>query len=142
MPLDRAQLETRLLGWAAEYGGGRYENVGWQGRNLLQTLIEHRGFVPNPGGFARVPIRSAADEVEAAVRSMETTGWHRQGRVIRCDYFEPHAPMDIRLKTLRHVGVSLSRSGYFEHLAQAKAYLAGALADSRSQHKRVAHDDD
>jgi len=127
MPLDREQLDTRLKGWADEYGGGRYENIGWQGRNMLQTLIEHRGFVPSSGGYVRVPIQSAADEVEAAVKLMETTGWYRQGRVIRCDYFLPNAPMEVRLRNLRHIGVSLSRASYFDHLSQAKAYLSGAL---------------
>jgi len=129
--IDREALESRLRGWAQEYGGGKYENIGYQSRNMLQTLIEHGGFVPDSRGFIPVPIRSAADEVESAVAAMESGGWHRQGRVLRCDYFMPNASMDMRLRNLRHIGVSLSRASYFDYLAQAKAYIAGALASAK-----------
>jgi hypothetical protein len=125
--MDRAELERRLKGWAAEYGGGRYENIGYQSRNMLQTLVEHQGFVPDSRGFIPIPIRSAADEVEQTVNRMEADGWYKQGRVLRCDYFLPNIPMDVRLRNLRHIGVQTSRAGYYDFLAQAKAFVAGAL---------------
>jgi hypothetical protein len=125
--MDRAELERRLKGWAEEYGGGRYENIGYQSRNMLQTLVEHQGFVPNSRGFIPVPIRSAADEVEQTVNRMEADGWYKQGRVLRCDYFLPNIPMDVRLRNLRRIGVQTSRAGYYDFLAQAKAFVAGAL---------------
>jgi hypothetical protein len=130
--IDRESLEVRLRGWAQEYGGGRYENIGYPSSNALQTLIEHQGFMPNSAGFVPIPIRSAADEVEAAVNAMERSGWYRQGRVVRCDYFLPHAAMESRLKNLAKAGVSLSRASYYDHLAQAKAYLAGALSGAKA----------
>lgn len=129
--MDKQELETRLKGWADEYGGGRYEHVGWHSRNLLQTLIEHRGFVPNSRGYIPVPIASAADEVETVVCAMERDGWFKQGRVLRCDYFLPSIAMDIRLRNLKQIGVSLSRASYFDHLAQAKAFVAGALRQQK-----------
>lgn len=130
--IDRQALEVRLKGWAQEYGGGRYENIGFPGSNILQTLIDHQGFVPDSRGFVPIPIRSAADEVEAAVAEMERSGWVRCGRVLRCDYFLPNAPMAVRLKNLAKVGVHLSRASYYDHLAQAKAYLAGALKGAKA----------
>jgi hypothetical protein len=126
--MDKATLEARLKGWAEEYGGGRYEHVGWHSRNLLQTLVEHQGFVPNARGFIPIPIRSAADEVETLVVRMEAAEYYRQGRVLRCDYFLPNLPMDVRLRNLRQIGIQTSRAGYYDLLAQAKAYVAGALA--------------
>lgn len=132
MTTDRAQLEERLKGWASEYGGGRYENIGWPGRNFLKTLIEHEGFVPSARGYVPIPIRTAADEVEQVVCQMEASGWTRQGRVLRCDYFLPNAAMEVRLHNLRGIGIPLSRASYFDHLAQAKAYVAGALQFSKA----------
>ena len=128
--MDRNELDCRLRAWADEYGGGKYEHVGWHTRNLLQTLIEHQGFIPDSRGYIPVPIRSAADEVEQVVKAMEADGWFKQGRVLRCDFFMPTVPMEIRLKNLAHIGVSLSRASYFDHLAQAKAYVAGGLRRS------------
>lgn len=122
------ELESRLRGWASEYGGGRYENVGWSGHNLLQTLIEHKGFVPSARGFIPIPIRSAADEVEAVVCDMERGNYFRQGRVLRCEYFVPNAPMEVRLQNLKRTGISMSRAAYYDSLAQAKAYVAGAIS--------------
>lgn len=130
--IDRELLEERLKAWAREYGGGKYENIGFPSSNSLKTVIEHQGFMPNSAGFIPIPIRSAADEVEMAVSEMERTGWRKQGRVIRCDYFLPNAHMEWRLRNLRKEGVSLSRASYYDHLAQAKAYLAGALNGERA----------
>lgn len=129
--MQRHELETRLKGWADEYGGGKYEHVGWHSRNMLQTIIEHEGFIPDSRGYIPVPIRSAADEVEQAVNRMEADGWFKQGRVLRCDYFLPNAPMDTRFRNLRAIGIQLSRASYYDHLAQAKAYVAGALQKER-----------
>ena len=126
--IDRLELDNRLKGWAQEYGGGKYENVGWSGRNLLQTLVDHKGFVPSARGYIPVPIRSAADEVENVVNHMDSGEWRMCACVVRCDYFAPHLAMDERLNRLRRIGVNVSRTRYYEMLAQAKAYIAGALA--------------
>jgi len=125
--IDRESLEIRLNGWVQEYGGGRYENIGYPSSNILKTLIDHEGFIPSSRGFVPIPIRSAADEVEAAVKEMEKSDWLRCARVLRSDYFLPNVPIEVRLRNLQREGVHLSRTSYYEHLAQAKAYLAGAL---------------
>ena len=51
--MDKKQLEARLIQWAEEYGGGRYEHIGYSSRNMLQSLIEHQG-------LCRVPVATAA----------------------------------------------------------------------------------
>jgi len=126
--LSRAELESRLKGWADEYGGGRYENIGYHSRNMLQTLVEHQGFVPSGRGYIPVPIRTAADEVERVVVAMEAGEYFKQGRVLRCDYFLPNIPMEVRLKNLHRIGIQTSRAGYYDFLAQAKVGVAAALS--------------
>lgn len=126
--MDKSELDSRLRNWADEYGGARYENIGYASRNILQTLIEHQGFVPSSRGYVPIPIASAADEVESAVRAMESQGYFRPGRVLRCEYFVRDAPMEMRLTNLRRIGIPVSRAAYYGYLAQAKAYVAGQLA--------------
>lgn len=126
--IDSIELERRLLGWAQEYGGGRYANVGWQGINLLQTLVEHKGFVPNSRGYVPVPIRSAADEVESIVRDMEDGDMRRYAKVLRCDYFLPNLSVDERLQKMRRAGFGMSRASYYAVLDGAKMYLRGELS--------------
>lgn len=126
--IDKTELDRRLQGWASEYGGSRYENVGWSGRNLIQTLIEHKGFVPNSAGYVPIPIRSAADEVEAVVRDMEVHGWLKQAKVLRCDFFRPEWAIDQRLRELSKIGFGMSRAAYYDRLAEAKGMIAAALS--------------
>lgn len=126
--IDGIELERRLLGWAQEYGGSKYANVGWQGINLLQTLVDHKGFVPSTRGYIPVPIRSAADEVEAIVRRMEEADMARYARVLRCDYFLPNISVDDRLRKMRRVGFGMSRSIYYSVLDGAKLYVRGELS--------------
>ena len=127
MLVSRAALESRLIGWGREYGGGKYEHNGWKTRNLIQTLMEFGGFVPESGGFLPNPVRSAADEVEDVVRSMERGGYFVHTRILRCDYFEPKWAMDMRLDTLRKLGIGVSKAGYYLKLNEAKLFVAGAL---------------
>lgn len=122
------ELESRLKNWADEYGGGRYPNVGWQGVNLLQTLMDHKGFVPSSRGFIPVPIKSMADEVESVVIKMDSGDMERHAKVVRCDYFMPSRTIDSRLSALRRAGHPMSRASYYAILAQGKAYIRGALS--------------
>lgn len=127
--MDRTELEGRLKNWAAEYGGGKYPNIGWQGANLLQTLVDHKGFVPNSRGYVAVPIRSMADEVEQLVREMEETDLYKAAKALRCDYFLPNIPIQERLRQMKsRAGIGISRAGYYEVLEKGKTYLRGALS--------------
>ena len=42
--------------------------------NLIQTLIDHNGFVPSSGGFRKIPLGTIADEVEAAIAAEKERG--------------------------------------------------------------------
>ncbi|SDX52404.1 hypothetical protein [Lysobacter enzymogenes] len=130
--IDRTALESRLRNWAEEYGGSKYANVGWPGQNMIQTLVEHKGFVPDSRGFIPVPIRSQADEVETVVREMEQGDYMRQAKVLRCDYFHPGMAIDARLYAMRRIGLGISRTAYYDLLAQAKAMVAGALSTAKA----------
>jgi len=121
------ELEARLVAWAKEYGEGNGPGIGWSGQNLLQTLIDHKGFVPNSRGYVPVPIQTGADEVESIVRGMEASGWFRHVRALRCDYYRPNIGIDQRLQMMRRIGLGMSRTGYYEYVSQAKAFVAGAL---------------
>lgn len=136
--IDRQELETRLVGWAQEYGGGRYEHVGWHSRNLLQTLVEHQGFVPSSRGFVPIPIRSAADLVEKTVCEMEAGDMCRHAKVLRCDYFAPNLTVEERLRAMRRGGYGMSRAGYYDLLAQAKCFVRAALSNQVVPGERVA----
>lgn len=125
--IDRTELERRLRAWADDYGGGRYEDIGFGNRHPLKTLIEHGGFMPESGGFQRPPIRTASDDVEQAVKDMESGGMFKHGRVLRCEYFLAEHPEEEKLRRLRKVGLPMSRAGYYNFLAQAKAYVLGAI---------------
>lgn len=125
--MDKKQLEGRLANWAAEYGGGRYENIGYPSRNTLVSVIEHEGFMPSARGYIAIPINTQADEVEAAVRRMECNGLLRPGRVIRCEYFMPNAPMESRLDNLGRLAIHISKATYYDYLAIAEAFVLSAL---------------
>jgi len=126
--ISEGLLEERLKEWAMEYGGGKYDNLGFQSRNILQRLIEHGGFVPDSGGFRPTEIRTRADEVEKAVNRMEQAGWRISGAVLRLDYFCPKMAMPRRLEVLRAGGFHVARSNYYFRLHEARAFVAGMLA--------------
>lgn len=121
------ELEERLVQWGKEYGGKDNPRIGWPSQSTLQTVSDHHGFAPGGAGFIPIPIRTAADEVEAIVRQMEEEGYFRPGRVLRCDYFQPNWAMDQRLTHLRKIGLPMSKAGYYDYLNVAKAYVHGAL---------------
>lgn len=125
--IDSDALDVRLKQWAREYRDTGADTPGWNTRNLLQTLIEHEGFTPDARGFVPVPIRTEADEVEQVVRDMEGSGWTREALVLRVDFFCPGDAIEDRLQRLRALGFSMSRTGYYSYLAQAKAAVAGGL---------------
>lgn len=126
--ISKAELEARLQGWAEEYGGGRYEWLGYSRSSILQRLAEHGGFVPNSGGFRPIPIKSAADEVDAAISEMLNGDWYQPAQVIRVEYIRQHEPFEVKRSRLRAVGVTVSKTRYYDLLQTGKAYLGGALS--------------
>ena len=122
-----AALDSRLSDWAHEYGGSRYEDLGFStGEHILAKLVKFGGYMPSSGGPVAMPSLTPADEVERVVRRMAQC-WPSHAMVLRCDYFYPGQAMDARLDWLRHKGHKLGRAGYYTRLESAKLYVAGAL---------------
>ena len=125
--IGRATVEARLVDWAREYGGGRYEAIGWStGPHILAKLIEFGGFMPGSGAPRGTIAMTAADEVEKIVKRL-AIGWPDHALILRCDYFHPGMAMDGRLDLLRRARVKVSKAGYYAKLESAKLYMAGAL---------------
>lgn len=121
------ELERRLVEWASEYAGSRYEHNGWPGRSWLYTAIKYRG--RGPTGMSRITtIGTAADEVERAVEALEKAkDGYKPGRVLRCEYWRPNDAEEHKLQALRAIGLPMSRAGYYLYLKHAKFHVAGWL---------------
>ncbi len=121
-------LENRLIEWGHEYGGGRYEDTGWQGVSPLYSLMKYHGKPPQGLNPKSTKDWTPADEVQRAVDTMsrENAG-HTRGQVIRCEYMTPGLAMDSRLQRLRAIGCSMSRATYYRHLREARSTIARML---------------
>lgn len=125
--LVREVVESRLVDWAREYGGGRYASIGWStGEHILAKLITFGGFLPGSSAPRGMIAMTPADEVEQVVKRL-AKGWPAHARVLRCDYFTPNMAMDNRLALMRRAGHKISRAGYYQKLESAKLYVAGSL---------------
>ena len=122
--LDR-RIEQRLDDWAAEYLTPL--RIDWQDRNILQTLIEFGGFIPSSGGVRTTRDRTPADQVEDVVMSMSRVGWILHALILRVEYRRPAFPMEQRLQVVKKAGCEMSRAGYYNKLAEARAFVAGQL---------------
>lgn len=121
-------LEARLVEWGREYGGGRYENNGWQGISPLATLMKYHGRAPQGLNPARVETNGPADEVEAAVRALQVqNGGEVLAAVLRCEYFSGDAARDVKLHRLSRVGHRMATSRFSHHLRVAKIHVAAWL---------------
>lgn len=129
-----SDLQERLKNWAQEYGGGRTQYIGFNSRNLLQVLIDHKGEVPSSRGYIPVPTQTAADDIEEIVVAMQIGGRFKIAMVLRCEYFNPHAPIEQKLARLRDIGLPMSRAGFYNFLKEAVAYVDGALEALRRAH--------
>lgn len=125
--IDERELERRLREWADEFRGGRYEQLGYSGNNLIATLIDHKGFVPTGGGPRPVPVGTPADEIEAIVMQMEECGLRSEAQVLRIEYFQARLPLEAKLQRLRRVGQGMSKPTYYSRLRVSRAFLLGRL---------------
>ena len=121
----RAALEQRLEQWGEEYLN--FRDVEGAGRNILQVLIDHKGYIPRAKGGRSIYDRTPAEEVNDIVDSMRNAGWWLHATILRMDYWRPEPPMERRLEILAARGCVVSRTGYFTKLAEAKFWVAGAL---------------
>jgi hypothetical protein len=138
--ISESQLEIRLEQWVREYGhGGSMPHVST--RNFLQSLIDHKGFVPSKRGHVAVQLGTAADEVEAAVIALAqmrgepgtTNAPFRAAMCLRAYYLSPkHWPEDERLRELSRAGLSISRQTFYRAVQYGREFLLQSLAQPRA----------
>jgi len=121
-------LEARLKEWGTEYGGGRYEEIGWQGASPLAVMMKYHGRAPDGLTQSTRTDRTPADEVHEAVEALgrQVEGW-LPAQVIRIEYWLPGQPVEAKLQKLRRVGSQVSRVRYYQLLRLARIYVAGRL---------------
>lgn len=123
-----SSLELRLREWAREYRGGRYEHIGWPNKNILATLHEHHGFVPDSQIAKRIPVITTADEVENGVQALIRVDF-KAAQALRVEYLCDHLPEAEKLSKLRRMGFSFSRAHYYDVLRIARAFVGGWLSN-------------
>jgi hypothetical protein len=129
-------LESRLVEWGKEYGGGRYGIRGTieggvvmgasYGDSPLASLIKWHGRPPD--GLAFESSCTAADEVDEAVRALSL---QPQGLlpsiIVALEYGLPGQPVESKQARLRDRGDNVGRVRYYQHLRVAKIHIAGWL---------------
>ncbi len=123
-----SDLEARLVAWAGEYGGGRYDEIGWQGVSPLAVMMRYHGRAPDGLNPRSHKERTPADDVHDAVQALskQTQGW-LPAQVIRIEYLLPGQPIESKLQKLRRIGDNVSRVRYYQLLRLARVHVAGWL---------------
>lgn len=130
--MSKKPLEMRLLEWADEYRRSGRDDLGWSSRNMLATLIEHRGFVPDSQVAKRIAVRTPADEVDEAVHALKSHD-ARAYHAIRAEYLFERFPLTERLDIVRKAGHNMSRQRYYEAVVVARAFVAGFLQNLQNR---------
>lgn len=119
-------LESRLVEWGREYGGGKYENTGWQGKSPLASMMKWHGRPPDGLGYQASS--TPADEVDEAVRSLAL---QPEGRlpaiIVALEYWLPGQNVEAKQQKLRRLGDNVGRVRYYQHLRLARIHIAGWL---------------
>lgn len=129
------ELEIRLRDWGTEFGGGKYENTGWQGASPLASAIIYQG--PAPQGLAPVTTkdRTPAYEVFEAVRALKRQS-HGYGPActLEAHYLTPGAPFESKCQRLAKIGVQItSKVRYSQLLRIGRLHVASWLRISYSE---------
>ena len=127
--IGKGEVEGLLKHWADEFGGGRYEWLGYASSNILQRLADHKGFVPSSGGYKKPPIRTQAHDVDDIVTEMLSGDWWQAAHVLRAEYFMPNAAFEAKRDALAKppILVKVGRTRYYDLLELAKGYVASGI---------------
>jgi hypothetical protein len=123
-----SDLERRLIEWADEYGGGRYDHIGWPGSSSVAVLMTYHGRAPQ-GLHQRAIIGTAADQVEDIVRSLaKQTGGRTCAAILRTEYWMRSAALEHKLERLRiKDGIHVTENDYQRLMVAARDYVGNAL---------------
>jgi len=139
-----AEFEANLVAWGREYGGGRYEDIGYPSRSTIATLVEFHGFRPDAQTAKLcVKLDSPADEIEAAVLRLQTSGidGEADAHCLRVAYDSSIATERDRLRRLHAIGRriensvmrSIARQRFYERLRRAKEAVRSFCERGRLQ---------
>jgi hypothetical protein len=129
-----SDLEARLTEWGKEYGGGKYEDIGWQGKSPLASMMKWHGRPPDGLGYEAV--FTAADEVDEAVRALALQPAGRlPAIVVTLEYWLPAQPVESKQQKLRKLGDNVSRAQYYHLMRTAKVHIAAWLHIAFSEAK-------
>jgi hypothetical protein len=134
--INEVQLKVKLKFWIREYGWGGMPDSGGSSSNLIQTLIDHKGFVPTSKGYVGIALQTIGDEVEAAVRIMEQMPGEagdenvcfKGAMALRAYYLTPkHWPEEERISRLSLIGLRMSKPTFYKFVQLGRAFLMGYL---------------
>lgn len=122
-----SMLEDRLREWAREYGGGRYDDTGWQGISPMHTLAKYHGRPPQGLNPRSAKDWTPADDVQRAMDSLLSEGAWSQVQVIKSFYMAPWMAMEDRLQKLRAMGLTMGQATFYRNLNDGRKTLARLL---------------
>lgn len=122
-----SMLEDRLREWAREYGGGRYDDTGWQGISPLHSLIKYHGRPPQGLNPKSLKDWTPADDVQRAMDVLLSDGQWAQVQVIKSFYMASWMAMEDRLQKLRQQGLPMGQSTFYRHLNEGRKALGRLL---------------
>lgn len=136
--IPTSELECLLQQWGRQYGGSRYENVGFPTQNVLVRVIQHKGHIPDSQIARRVvKLDSTADQVEAAVLRMHAEGvdGEADAHILRVTYDPATVDVNARMRRLHAVGrrvgnlilANIKRTSMYARMDRAKTRLAVIL---------------
>lgn len=127
-----SELERRLIEWADEYGGGRYDYIGWPASSSVAVLMTYHGRAPQ-GLQQGTVIGTAADQVEDVVRELSRQiGGRACAAILRTEYWMRSAALEHKQERLRNKDcVFVSDDDYARLMVAARDYVGDALARQR-----------
>lgn len=122
--ISEAELRDMLQQWVKEYGYGGMPKE--SSTNILQTIIDHKGFTPSSGGFRAIPMNTVGDLVEAAVVRMQNTpGFFKAAMALKAHYTA--CPNNLtegdRIGRLHSIGIPMTSMQYREQVGIGHAVL-------------------
>lgn len=121
----RGDLESRLTEWGIEYGGGKYEHIGWTGKSHLHGVMKWHGRPPD--GLSHHS-STRADDVQLAIDTVQMSEMGPLLVSILCgEYLTPGLTLESRLQRQRKLGNNIAKSQYYVRLQEARNAVAECL---------------